>query len=179
MNDDARVGAPQVTLETERLRLRRLTAGDAPFILRLLNEPSFIKHIGDRGVRTEADAVGYVEKGPAASWEKNGFGLDLVELKGTGEPIGICGLIRREILPEVDAGYAFLPEHWSKGYALESVQGVMAHARGALGLKRVLAIVNADNDSSIRLLEKLGFRYERMMKMPGEDTEVKVYVSES
>jgi [ribosomal protein S5]-alanine N-acetyltransferase len=178
MSDGATEDTPQVTLETERLRLRRLTACDAPFILRLVNEPSFIKHIGDRGVRTEADAVGYIEKGPAASWEKNGFGLDLVELKDTGEPLGICGLIRREILPEVDVGYAFLPEHWSKGYALESVRGAMAHARDTLGLKRVLAIVNADNDSSIRLLEKLGFRYERKMKMPGEDTEVKVYVSD-
>lgn len=167
------------TLETGRLRLRRLTAGDAPFILRLLNEPSFIRHIGDRGVRTEADAAGYIEKGPAASWGKNGFGLDLVELKETGEPLGICGLIRRDILPDVDVGYAFLPEHWSKGYALESVRAVMDHARSALGLGRVLAIVNADNDSSIRLLEKLGFVYERMMKMPGEDAEVKVYVSET
>ncbi len=178
MSEMTAVDAPKVTLETERLRLRRLTPGDAPFIRRLLNEPSFILHIGDRGVRTEADAVGYIEKGAVASWERNGFGLDLVELKDTGVPLGICGLIRRDVLPDVDVGYAFVPEHWSKGYAIESVRGVLTYARGALGLGRILAIVNLDNDASIRLLEKEGFRFERTMTMPGEDKEVRVYVSE-
>lgn len=177
MRDATATDAPKVTLETERLRLRRLTPGDAPFILRLLNEPSFLRHIGDRGVRNEADAAGYIERSAAASWERNGFGLDLVELKATGEPLGICGLIRRDVLPDVDVGYAFVPEHWSKGYALESVRGVLAHARSTLGLGRILAIVNEDNGASIRLLEKEGFRFERTMTMPGENKEVRVYVS--
>ena len=94
------------TLETERLALRHLAAGDAEFLIELLNDPSFIRNIGDRGVRTVQDAHAYVQNGPAASYAKNGFGLDLVILKDTGEPIGLCGLIKRPTLDDVDIGYA-------------------------------------------------------------------------
>ena len=162
-------------LETERLVLRRLSRGDAPFLLELLNEPSFLRYIGDKGVRTEADARRYVETGPLASYERFGFGLLRVELKESGEPIGMCGLLKRDALPDVDVGFAFLPRFWSKGYAFESASAVLAHARDALGLRRVLAITSPDNEASIRLLEKLGFQFERMARVPEDGPEVRLF----
>src|SRR5256885_14744658 len=147
-----------MVIETDRLRLRRLTVDDADFILRLLNEPSFIQNIGDRGARTRDDARAYILNGPVASYEKHGFGLWLVELTESGAPIGICGLIKRETLEDVDIGYAFVPEFWSQGYALEAASAVISFAFEKLGLRRVLAIVNADNHGSSPLLDKLWFR---------------------
>jgi RimJ/RimL family protein N-acetyltransferase len=161
-------------LETPRLRLRRMTAEDAAFMLALLNEPSFIRNIGDRGVRTIEDARGYLAKGALASYEKFGFGLYAVESKEGGAPMGICGLVKRDILEIADLGYAFLPAYWSRGYAIESAAGVVEHA-AALGMKRLAAVVNPDNDGSIRLLEKLGFAYERMIRMAEGEPEIKLF----
>lgn len=166
-----------MVLQTNRLRLRQLSAGDADFILQLLNEPSFIQNIGDRGVRTIDDARAYILKGPVASYEKYGFGLWLVETKGSGTHIGICGLLKREVLEDVDIGYALLPEFWSKGYALESASAVLSYAREELGLKRVLAVVNATNQSSIRLLEKIGFAFEKMVRLSEDAPEIKLYAA--
>lgn len=162
-------------LETDRLQLRRLSVDDAEFILRLLNEPSFIQNIGDRGVRTIEDARAYILKGPIASYEKFGFGLLLVAEKETGVPAGICGLLRRDVLEDVDIGYALLPEFWSRGYALESASAVISYAREKLGSKRVLAVVNPDNQSSIRLLGKMGFQYERMVRLSDDAPEIKLF----
>lgn len=162
-------------LETDRLRLRRLSVDDAEFILRLLNEPSFIQNIGDRGVRTTEDARAYILKGPVASYEKFGFGLLLVEQKESGLPIGMCGLLKRDVLEHVDIGYALLPEFWSQGYAFESASAVMSYAREKLGAKQVLAVVNADNHSSIRLLEKMGFRYQKMVRLTDDAPEIKLF----
>ena len=164
-------------LETDRLHLRQLSLDDADFILQLLNEPPFIQNIGDRGVRTQDDARSYILKGPVASYEKHGFGLWLVETKESGAPIGICGLIKREVLADVDVGYALLPQFWSQGYALEPASAVLSYARERLGLKRVLAVVNADNHSSIRLLEKIGFQYEKMVKLSADAPEIKLYAN--
>jgi RimJ/RimL family protein N-acetyltransferase len=165
-------------LETERLRLRRLSVDDAEFILRLLNEPSFIQNIGDREVRTIEDARAYILKGPIASYEKFGFGLWIVEAKSPGLPIGICGLLKRDMLEDVDIGYALLPEFWSQGYAFESASAVMSYAREKLGAKRVLAVVNADNQRSIRLLEKMDFQYERMVRLAEDAPEIKLFAAE-
>ncbi|MDX6405502.1 MAG: hypothetical protein QOH70_2957 [Blastocatellia bacterium] len=165
-------------LETDRLQLRMLTADDAPFILRLLNEPSFIQNIGDRGVRTIVDAQAYIQKGPLASYEKFGFGLWLIELKSQGTPIGICGLLKRDVLEDVDIGYALLPEFCSQGYAFESASAVMLYASEKLGLKRVVAVTNAANKSSIRLLEKMGFKYERMVQLSDGAPEIKLFAAE-
>jgi len=164
-------------LETERLQLRRLSVDDAEFILRLLNEPSFIQNIGDRGVRTVDDARAYILKGPIASYEKFGFGLWMVETRFEGTPIGICGLLKRDVLADVDIGYALLPEFWSQGYALESASAVMSHASEKLGLKRVVAVTNSDNQSSIRLLEKMGFKYERMVRLSEGADEIKLFAA--
>lgn len=162
-------------LETDRLRLRRISVDDAEFILRLLNEPSFIQNIGDRGVRTIEDARAYILKGPIASYEKFGFGLLLVAEKETGVPVGICGLLKRDVLEDVDIGYALLPEFWSRGYALESASAVMSYASEKLGSKRVLAVVNPNNQSSIRLLEKLGFQYDRRVRLSDDAPEIKLF----
>jgi RimJ/RimL family protein N-acetyltransferase len=167
-----------MVLETDRLQLRMLSLDDAEFILRLLNEPSFIQNIGDRGVRTIDDARAYILKGPIASYEKFGFGLWIVETKSTGLPVGICGLLKRDVLEDVDIGYALLPEFWSQGYAFESASGVMAYAREKLGSKRVLAVVNPDNQSSIRLLDKLGFQYERVVRLAENAPEIKLFAAQ-
>jgi RimJ/RimL family protein N-acetyltransferase len=166
-----------MVLETDRLRLRLLSVDDADFVLKLLNEPSFIQNIGDRGVRTPDDARSYILKGPIASYEKHGFGLWLVETKEGGAQIGICGLIKRDVLADVDIGYALLPQFWYRGYALESASGVLSYARERLGMKRLLAVVNADNQSSIRLLEKIGFKYEKMVQLSADAPEIKLYAS--
>ena len=163
------------TLETERLSLQHLTAGDAEFLIELLNDPSFIRNIGDRGVRTVQDAHAYVQNGPAASYAKNGFGLDLVILKDTGEPIGLCGIIKRPTLDDVDIGYAFLPRHWSKGYAVEAASAVKQYAQDIIGLKRLVAIVDPLNLGSIRVLEKIGFTFEKMVKLSADDIELKLF----
>jgi RimJ/RimL family protein N-acetyltransferase len=164
-----------VVFETDRLVVRRLTVEDAPFILRLLNEPSFLEHIGDRGVRNLADAKQYILSGPIASYDRHGFGLFLVQLKDGGHPIGICGLLKRDALDDVDLGFAFVPESWSKGYAFESATGTLSYAHDTLHLPRVVAIVSPDNVASINLLVKLGFYFERMVLMPGDRAEIKLF----
>ena len=165
-------------LATERLIMRRLAAEDAAFILRLVNEPSWLRFIGDRGVRDLDDARRYIFEGPVASYERRGFGLYLVERQEDRAPLGLCGLIKRETLEDIDIGFAFLPEHWGKGYAGESAAAVLVQAREALGLRRVIAITTPDNDSSIRVLEKLGFRFERMVKLAEDDLELKLFAAE-
>lgn len=162
-------------IETERLRLRPLTAGDAEFMLRLLNERSFLDNIGDKGVRTIEDARAYLAEGPLASYERFGFGLCRVELKETKVPIGICGLLKRDVLEDVDIGYALFPEFWSQGYAREAATAIMTVAHDQFGFKRVLAITNPDNRSSIRLLEKMSFRFERMVRLNEDAPESKLF----
>ena len=165
-------------LETERLLLRQLSTQDAEFILELLNEPSFIQNIGDRGVRTRADASSYILNGPVASYARNGFGLYLAVLKETNESIGICGLIKRAGLDDVDIGYAFLPKFWSRGYAVESALATKSYAKEVIGLKRIVAITDPANGGSIRVLEKIGLSFERMIKLSDDDIELKLYAVE-
>jgi len=167
-----------VILTTARLTLRDLGDEDAAFILRLLNEPSFIRNIGDRGVRTLEDARGYIAGGPVASYARHGFGLYLVERREDGRPIGICGLLRRDELTDPDLGFAFLPEYWSQGYARESATEIRRHASEVLGLRRLLAITSPDNDASIRLLVKLGFTFDRLMRLKEDGEDVKLFVHE-
>ena len=162
-------------LKTTHLNLGPFTHDDAPFILRLLNEPSFLQHIGDKGVRDLEGAKGYLTNGPMASYARHGHGLMAVVLKETGEPIGMCGLLKRDNLDHPDLGYAFLPEFWSKGYALEAARAVLEDAKR----ERVLAIVSQGNAASIRLLEKLGFAFVRLEAMYPDEPEVAVYAREN
>lgn len=126
-------------------------------------------------MRTRADAEKYLENGAMVSYAKNGFGLLAVTLTETGETIGMCGLIKRDALEDVDIGYAFLPSFWSQGYAIEAAQGVMNFAKEVIGLKRIVAIVDPANAGSVRVLEKLGMTFERMMKLSEDDIELKLF----
>lgn len=148
---------------------------DAEFILRLLNEPSFLKYIGDKSVRTLDDARGYIRNGPMKSYEENGFGLYRVGLKANDRAIGTCGLIQRDALPAPDIGFAFLPEYWNKGYGHESAAEVMRYAREVLRHDRILAITSPDNEASGRLLEKIGLRFERLIRLSEDADEVKLF----
>ncbi len=162
-------------LETDRLILRWLEPDDAPFILELLNQPSFLHFIGDRGVGTIEEARGYISQGPGQSYAEHGFGLYLVELKDDLKPIGMCGLLRRETLEDVDLGFAFLPQYWGQGYAFESTKAVLMHGRADFDLKRIVALTSSDNEASIRLLEKLGMRFERTVRLADDAPEVKLF----
>ena len=166
------------TLETERLTLRELTTDDAEFSLRLLNEPSFLRFIGDKGVRNLQDARQYILNGPIASYNQNGFGLYLVVLKSTNTSIGMCGLIKRETLTDVDIGFAFLPEFWNKGYALESATAVFSYGKNVLKLPRIVAITNKDNVTSGKLLERLGLHFDRLIDLNGDGDETKLFISD-
>lgn len=162
-------------LETERLNLRHFSVEDAPFILELLNEPSFIQNIADRGVRTLEDARNYLRNGPLASYDRYGFGLLAVVLKTTGVPIGMCGLIKRDNLPDVDIGFAFLPRYWGKGYAYEAAAAVLTYGREVHQLTRIVAIVLPSNTGSINVLQKLGLTFEQMITWPEDGSELKLF----
>lgn len=164
-----------VEMETERLLIRSLTLDDDALVLRLLNEPGFLRYIGDKGVRDLEGARGYLRDGPLASYTRHGFGLWHVALKRDGAAIGMAGLLKRDELDDADIGYALLAEHGGKGYALEATRAVMAHARGLPGMHRVLAIVDPDNAASIRLLGKLGFQGEGTVKLSGSEAVLRLF----
>jgi [ribosomal protein S5]-alanine N-acetyltransferase len=157
-----------VICETERLSLRQLELSDAPFILEQLNEPSFIEFIADRGVRTIADAEQYLCNGPLAMYAAHSVGLLLVEDRQTHQPLGLCGLLHRETFEHRDLGYSFVPRAWGRGYAVEAGQAVLTWARLERGLKTVIAITSLVNPKSIRVLEKLGFTFERLVPFGNE-----------
>jgi RimJ/RimL family protein N-acetyltransferase len=164
-----------VVLETERLVLRHLAADDAPFIVELLNDPDWLRFIGDRGVRTAAQGAAYIESGPARMYARHGFGLYLTELRDGGAPIGLCGLVKRDFLEDVDLGFAFLPRFRGAGYAREAAAAVLRYAGSALGLRRVAAITTADNERSAQLLGALGFRFERMVAYEGDGEPLRLF----
>ena len=167
----------EIILETERLRLRQLSPADATFICELVNEPSFLENIGDRNVRSEADAVRYIENGPMASYERYGFGLYKVELKQTGTPIGICGPLKRDTLEYPDIGFAFLPRHWGQGYALESASAIMDYSRRVLRMTDIAAITTPTNERSIKLLQKIGFKFQCTKSLSENEPPIKLFLS--
>ena len=162
-------------LETERLSLRRFTIADAQFIVTLLNDPSFLRYIGDKKVRSLEDAEQYILNGPVASYARNGFGLYLVELREPQTPIGMCGLIKREELPDPDIGFALLPDFCNKGLAFEAATAVLKDARERFKFECILAITTPDNQASIKLLQRLGFRFERLMKLSADREQVRLF----
>ena len=164
-----------MNLETPRLRIRELTVDDARFIFGLVNEPSFLKNIGDKGVRSLEDARQFILEGPWTSHRERGFGQFLVELKEGGDPIGICGLLCREALDVSDIGCAFLPKYWRRGYAYESACAVMEYGRSTLGIEKIVGLTSEENLASIKALEKLGMSFERMVKMSDDDPGTALY----
>ena len=165
-----------IVLETKRLVLRRMSVADAEFILALVNEPAFIRNIGDKGVRSLDDARAYILNGPMSSYAKHGYGLYRVDLKENGEPIGICGLLKRDTLDDVDIGLALLEKFRGRGFATESAAAVMEYGRRALRLERIVAITSPDNDASIRVLGKIGLRFDKMIRMPGSSEDTRLFV---
>jgi RimJ/RimL family protein N-acetyltransferase len=167
-----------VVLETERLSLRKLNLDDTGFIFELLNEPAFVRFIGERGIKTLEDARVYLIKGPLASYERFGFGSWLVQLKTTSEALGMCGLVKRDWLADIDIGYAFFERFWLKGYASESAAAVKAYGMQVLGIKRLVAIADPENIGSIKVLEKIGLKYERLIRLDGDDMDLKLFAVE-
>jgi len=163
-----------IVAQTPRLVLRRLHAPDAPFILRLLNEPGWLRFIGDKNIHTLAAAERYIVEGPMAMYARLGFGLYLVAQQGSAEPIGICGLIKRDALEDVDLGFALLQDHWGRGYAREAGMATLTHAR-ELGLRRIVAILSRENDPSARVLRSLGFVSEGEVVVPPGDKPLLLY----
>ena len=161
-------------IETERLIMSKLIVDDAPFVFRLVNEPSWLQHIGDRGVKNMDDARKYIIDGPMKSYETNGFGLYLVKLKDN-TPIGMCGILKRDTLNDPDIGFAFLPEYTGMGYAYESAFAVLNYGKTALGLTRIVAITSPDNSRSGKLLEKLGMKYSKMVRLAGDKADTKLF----
>lgn len=164
----------ETIFETERLRLRTLNASDAVFFLRLVNDPSFINNIRDKGIRTIADAENAIQTAHRDVQERLGFSLYLVERKEDRQAIGLCGLVQRDELPGVDIGYAYLPEFGRRGYAYEANQGLLKYAKQVLSMRELLAIVSPHNLASSQLLEKLGFKFESNFTLAAGDT-VKLY----
>lgn len=164
-----------IIIETERLVLRQFSIDDAEFVLALLNEPSFLRYIGDKQVRNIDEARRYILNGPIASYEQNGFGLYLVELKEVHTPIGMCGLIKRAELADVDIGFAFLPDFWNQGFASEAAAAVLGYAQETLKLKRIVAITSLDNEASIKLLERMGFTFEGVISLTKDRERVKLF----
>ena len=162
-------------LETERLVLRRFTLDDAAFLRELVNEPGWLRYIGDRKVQTLDDARGYLERALLAQYVRLGFGFYRVELQADGTPVGLCGLVRRQGMDDVDMGFAILERHSGRGYASEAAQRIVRHAREDLGLARITGITQPGNAASIALLEKLGMRFERTIRLPGETADLGLY----
>ena len=162
-------------VETPRLNIRELTVDDAEFIFGLVNEPSFLENIGDKGVRTLEDARQFILEGPWASHREQGYGQFLVELKEGGDQIGVCGLLYREALDVSDIGCAFMPQYWRRGYAFEAACAVMEYGRSTLGIEKIVGLTSEENVASIKALEKLGMSFERMVKMSDDDPGTALY----
>lgn len=162
-------------LETDRLVLRQLTTDDAVFLLELMNEPGFIRFVADRGLRTPADAEQYLRERILPSYEQFGFGFYRVELRETGEAIGICGLIKREALENADVGFAMLERFGGRGYAYEAAKAVLHYGKTVLGLTQIAGVTAPGNQISIRLLEKLGLKYQRTIHLPGYGPETLLF----
>jgi [ribosomal protein S5]-alanine N-acetyltransferase len=165
-------------LETEHLILRHLTVEDSEFMLELVNDPAWLQFIGDRGVRTLDEARDYILQSLVAMYDRLGFGLYLTKLKGEGIPIGICGLIQRDYLEDVDIGFALLPNFRGKGYAYESASAVMEYGKRTFGLNRIVAIASLDNYTSAKLLEKLGFSFERIVNLSDDGEIVNLFAAD-
>lgn len=168
-------GPTLIILETERLFLRPLIRDDAEFILRQLNEPSWLEFIGDKNVYSLNDAKKYIELAPMTMYQRYGFGLFLVCSKESSSPMGLCGLMKRDNLNDADLGYSFLPEYWNQGFALEAVKSILDYAKNTHQLSRILALSKSSNTPSIKLLNKVGFLFDRDLKLLEDEESLQIY----
>jgi len=157
-------------VETKRLILREINVEDAEFVLRLVNEPSFVSNIGDKGLKNIDDAERFILEGYWTNQERSGYGMFLVELEGGGDPIGSCGLLYRKVLDVTDIGFAFLPEFWNRGFAYEAAEAIMKYGHSTLGVKKIVGLTSEDNLGSINLLKKLGMDFKKTVKMSDDDS---------
>lgn len=160
---------PKRIVATKRLLLREFTLSDASFILKLVNTPSWLTFIGDRNVHTIPEAEQFLNNSLLKSYGDNGYGLWMVELIENNIPIGMCGLVNRESLEDIDIGFALLPEHEKKGFAFEAAEATINYAENTLKIDRIVGITNADNTSSIALLNKLGLYFEKELQLSEYD----------
>lgn len=167
----------KIILETERLLLREFTEGDADFICRLLNSPGWLKNIGSRGIENEDNAREYINSKLRKAYTELGFGFYLIELKQSGESVGMCGLVKREGLDDVDVGFALLPEYEGYGYAYEAASAIVEYAENTLSIKSLSAITIPTNKSSIKLLEKIGLKFSKMIKIPNDPAELMLFTN--
>ena len=165
-------------IETDRLILRKFISDDFPLIYKLLNSPGWLKYIGQRGIKGEDDARGYIENLIIPGYEKHGFGFYLMLRKDDGTHMGMCGLVKRDTLDDIDIGFAILPEYEGKGYTTEAAIATMEFAKNEIGLKKIAAITVPYNTGSIRILEKLGMKLEKMINIPNDPEELMLYVRE-
>ncbi len=165
----------EIVIETERLILRKFTIEDAPFMLELLNTPTWIRFIGDRNVHSVEEAQQYLINGNIKNYSTHGFGFYLVAVKETGESIGMCGLVKRDSLDDTDIGFAFLPQFIGKGYGFEAASATLIYAQNTLQLHKIIAIVNPDNADSIKLIKKIGLQFEKMVQLPFTDIELMLF----
>ncbi|HEY4283097.1 MAG TPA: GNAT family N-acetyltransferase [Chthoniobacterales bacterium] len=167
-------------IETNRLILRPFDPDrDAAFMLEALNDPGFIANVADRGVRTIEQAADYIREKFVPGYERYGIGYCVVTLKATGEPVGMCGLLKRDTLDDFDIGYSTLERYAGNGYAFEASDALMRYGRTELGLKRIIGLTSPDNAKSAHILEKLGLRFERMVQAPGFVTESRLFGSDN
>jgi len=164
-----------MAIDTDRLLLRELTTDDAAFVLRLVNQPSFVANIGDKGLRTLADARRFIMDGSWTNQERPGHGQFLVELKEGGEPVGICGLLYRESLDVSDVGFAVLPEYWGRGFAFEAAEAMVEYGHSELGINEIVGLTSRENTASIKVLEKLGMEFKNEVKMSDDDPGTDLY----
>ncbi|MEO6901626.1 MAG: GNAT family N-acetyltransferase [Bacteroidia bacterium] len=162
-------------VQTERLLLRQFNVNDVDFIIQLLNSPGWIKNIGDRNIKTVEQAKNYLLNGPMQSYQLHGFGLSLVMLKETNTPIGMCGLIKRDTLPHVDIGFAFLPAYIGKGYCYEMASAILMNAKNNFKLPRIVAVTLPTNISSVNVLKKLGMQFDKKIILKGDTEELELY----
>ncbi|EPD51380.1 hypothetical protein HMPREF1210_01978 [Paenisporosarcina sp. HGH0030] len=165
-------------VETERLILRHLNEDDAEFIVELMNEPDWIKYIGDRGIRTAEGAKEYIVEGPMTMYKEHGIGLYLIEMKENAIPIGICGLLHRDFLRDVDLGFAVLSKYWGKGYAYEAAEATLTYGAEDLGYRRIVGFTSLDNEKSANLLQKLGMKDEGTIKYASTSEDVRLFAKE-
>ena len=165
-------------IETERLRLREFNSTDGELIFELLNSQGWLKYIGSRSIATIEDAVNYIETKLQKGYRESGFGFYLVELKATGVKTGMCGLVKREGLDDVDIGFALLPQYENKGYAYESSMAVIQYAKNKLKINKLAAITMPSNLTSVKLIEKLGMKFDKKISLPGDPEELFLYKME-
>jgi RimJ/RimL family protein N-acetyltransferase len=165
-------------LETQRLTLRTINADDDLFYYELVNDPTWLEFIGDKGIRTVADARTAILDGPCVMQQRHGHSLYVMERKSDGVPLGLCGLIKRDFLPEVDIGYAIRPAYFGQGYTYEAASAVVAYARDVLRMQRLMGLTDPGNTVSINLLAKLGLTFVEHKVLPPNDRPTNIYCRE-